>query len=1129
MKKLKSFKKMSAKATAALLCLATSATCMTLAVPYMSTSPRAEEIDGSQVTITDGVNLADSCDYGKTFKVPANAKVTAPDGSDATPAEGSELVAANQIGNYKVTFEDSGLSYDFYVRVRLDEEYFLKVDYNGADIPSYVQTGKTFTLPEAHVYYYDDNNILQEYPEQDYTVTARDSLGNAYSFAEGGNKTFTASATTGKVFITYDAVVGKNGGTKHFSQTYTVNVQAKVQTGTSNPTLSVSGVQRDVSVNRAVTLPKATATDSYDENVKVEITVTDPHGDPVKNVGIDENGYAYALENAKPVAFDNDQAMTFYPTETGSYKVTYTAYSDAYDGGNVGKSSTREYYMTVSDLVAPVFKNVEEWRIPETWGLNVEAAEGTTNVPEGGKITFTVPDVVDNKDHMPKDADDKDNVISMYFRITDSDNSKTIVEFSNILAVGDSEDSKFKYNSTYEKKDDSADSVTFNKSTPFTFDFNKYAKKNSKDETQALPGTYTVLYRARDKANNTSSRTFTVTLQDTYTDTSAPTTAEVTVPDYISAADTTFTVPQASVADASDTRLKKVYRIYNNEGASYDVEGGEVADIENGNLVFNKGKENEHTLKLTDKLYFFVSATDKVGNFTSNAKNEKGESIDINADTTDYEKCEAVVEIISSTEASNIEYADNMTVTGTLETGKTVSYAGFTIKTSEKMRNYTGFEVAARDPKGNPLNVTLETMSTIVGNNAKIYVQNISFNLSVATEENEYYTVTVRVFDVNGNNKVYGYKLGNVAKSENGNIDTQAISTIGTSGDVETTYKLHNEVIKGISGNEGDVYRVVRKISGGVFALMGSEFTAKTQGSYTVSDGYILEATKTGATGNVKENRFEYGAAKPAGGNNGVYNFNVNDTAAPVIEIQGVMPTYKDFADKNDKNEKIDLPTIVAYTENGEAEVKIEVKGPKNGNKIDLEEYKDGDNKGKKYFTATADGAYTVTVTATYANATPATATYTINVGDVQGPEFSLKGEGTPTTVTYTVGQSFKFYEMLLDDESENGVEITKTLTDPSKETVSDATISGSYTNNKDRTDNGTEIKFNMAGTYKVTYTAKDTYGNETKQEYEITVVSSGSSTPTTWTTLSTVLIIVAVVLLAGVIVYVVRFRKVKK
>ena len=111
MKKLKSFKKMSAKATAALLCLATSATCMTLAVPYMSTSPRAEEIDGSQVTITDGVNLADSCDYGKTFKVPANAKVTAPDGSDATPAEGSELVAANQIGNYKVTFEDSGLSY----------------------------------------------------------------------------------------------------------------------------------------------------------------------------------------------------------------------------------------------------------------------------------------------------------------------------------------------------------------------------------------------------------------------------------------------------------------------------------------------------------------------------------------------------------------------------------------------------------------------------------------------------------------------------------------------------------------------------------------------------------------------------------------------------------------------------------------------------------------------------------------------------------------------------------------------------------------------------------------------------------------------------------------------------------
>ena len=115
--------------------------------------------------------------------------------------------------------------------------------------------------------------------------------------------------------------------------------------------------------------------------------------------------------------------------ETGDYKISYTAYSDAWTGsGNVGKSSTREYSMTVSDLVAPVFKSVEDWRIPETWGKTVykrgeDGKEEATQL--GNKIHFTVPEVVDN---------DPESPVTVYFRITDSDNSKTVIEFTNILA-----------------------------------------------------------------------------------------------------------------------------------------------------------------------------------------------------------------------------------------------------------------------------------------------------------------------------------------------------------------------------------------------------------------------------------------------------------------------------------------------------------------------------------------------------------------------------------------------------------------------------------------------------------------------------------------------------------------------
>ena len=174
-----------------------------------------------------------------------------------------------------------------------------------------------------------------------------------------------------------------------------------------------------------------------------------------------------------------------------------------------------------------------------------------------------------------------------------------------------------------------------------------------------------------------------------------------------------------------------------------------------------------------------------------------------------------------------------------------------------------------------------------------------------------------------------------------------------------------------------------------------------------------------------------------------------------------------------------------------------------------------------------------MTYTATYANATPVTATYSINIGDVVGPEFTIKG-GTAASARMRVGDTFNFADMELS-QNENNVTITKKLYNPSREEVTEATVSGSYDSHRndkyngyDSKDKESPIKFTMAGQYEVVYTATDSVGNVTTQRYNITVVSSGSGKPTTITTLSTVLIVVAVVLLAGVIVYVVRFRKVK-
>ena len=142
--------------------------------------------------------------------------------------------------------------------------------------------------------------------------------------------------------------------------------------------------------------------------------------------------------------------------------------------------------MTVSDLVAPVFKSVEDWRIPETWGKTVykrgeDGKEEATQL--GNKIHFTVPEVVDN---------DPESPVTVYFRITDSDNSKTVIEFTNILA--DDNDSASKYVAS-DKSSYKAD-ATFSTENGFDFNFNDYRKVDPKDPDKSLDlaGTYTVLY-----------------------------------------------------------------------------------------------------------------------------------------------------------------------------------------------------------------------------------------------------------------------------------------------------------------------------------------------------------------------------------------------------------------------------------------------------------------------------------------------------------------------------------------------------------------------------------------------------------------------------------------------------------
>ncbi|MCH5155645.1 MAG: hypothetical protein J1F69_03480, partial [Clostridiales bacterium] len=831
MKKLGFIKRIGLTATTLLVCVAMLITCFTFVAPHAVFADGEDDANPSTTSIgkiATVEKVKGSYYYGEEIAVPTDAKVTAPNGKDDFDLS-SGKVLADQLGIYKISYTKDDISYDFKVSVTLKEDYFLYIKYNGADIPTYVENNANskFTLPEAFVKYYNEDNILTEYPtkdgEKDYKIEIEDSHGNTYNAGDQ----FDPTGKDGKVFITYTATLGTASGTKRLSRTFTVNIQSKVNKS-GNPTLAVSGITRDASINRPVTLPIAKVTDNNDDNVKVVIEVFEPDGTTrVKNVDVDENGYAVVKEGADYVEFDNDKSMTFYPTKMGKYKVRYYAVNDF---GN--KSSTSEATIEVADHVAPVFKNTEkyEYLIPETWGLNVTRKnddDQTVNVDN--KIKFLIPEVVDNKCHMPVDDEDKDDLISIYFRITDADNSKTVLSITNILATGSdgkytaltnayTEDATFAYDEELGAK-------------VFVFDFSNYKKENSKGDKLPLPGTYTVLYRARDKDNNTSSKTYTITLKDTFEDKAKPSAAEVTAPDYLSAEDDTFTVPHPVYADAEDTRPLVIYRLYNDNGEYVEVKGGEEASLikKEGYLVIDDDDDN--ALELTENLYYYIAVQDKVGNFRSNAIDEEKNYIDLDKEPEKFEKIEAVTKVITKTQSDGKKFTFDgqninfVSATAEKESADTTKiYAGNYVNAgsfkitaaSEDMRYYTGFEVAVYDPEGTYVDVTLETLSDVQGETTTIYVKDIRFLATIPTEEDGAYTMTIRVFDVNGYNEIYGYKFTGVNKSKLNNGQTSAIANIDINGNINVKYKLKNSVIKHIAGS--DTYRVVRKISGGIFS-----------------------------------------------------------------------------------------------------------------------------------------------------------------------------------------------------------------------------------------------------------------------------------------------------------------------
>lgn len=1193
----------------------------------------------------------------------------------------SRKITANQVGIYEVTYyydNDSTYGdyagYTYNVEVYMDYEYKLVVEGNGAGIPTYWGTdSEPFTLPTATLYYLDEDTDTW-FPDPDSAdkvfvrVTEPNGTVTRYTKAQleaDAGQTVTTAAE-GMYFFTYYANVGD--GDNLYTQEYTTQVQNNFSDSAA-PTLSISGVPASSSTNTEISLPTATVSDDYDGtrvNTTIRVTHTyagtseaidvaqavvdrqtgyvvtdaDPSTEAAEKYylaaeGSDREEYAYDedgnfLYTADPAAavkakFDNDSFMSFYPTESGTYSVSY----QAMDSTGRWEESTRNqtvaysYPITVSDTTAPVYYDMDESLIPSTWGrqtvyrLNPEISEDATDtttrrLPVDTAVQFPIPVIYDN-------AVAEEN-LSVSFTLTDP-SSRTVLSFNNIYATTHSTDNSYTLNGENYATGEQGktyyffrywltDGYTVNETTGqltgngLTEDSNAYSLIYYNPEAgdgQTLSkgffefsmwvrsgylGQYTATYRARDNSGNSASRTYNITLQQSFEDLALPT-VDFDQPDYFIFRnyETEQTINNVSATDSNDARLDVQYYVLFNQTGTFDsyidddgkdgdaltLDINEVADTDKvelrasgtTTLTLEKTSEGAFEIKVddihgdeqtrtlagvTNNIYIVLKATDSAGNTAYRVRSVKVLDGNVTPDADDtYEPVFG---------ATNSEVG---------QAGEEYNFGSFTINYgSYDERLYTGFELyvqRVQDADGvqvdeSPLdNVSFEyyydTRNADASGSNQIHVDNIRFTPSRAGT----YMIVARGFHVSGasNVKMAFVQIDGSAS----NTNPSPTADISASMNYNVTYTLPTDYDVPAEWSDSGI---LRSISGGRCTVMGNEFTALQAVTYKFND-YVFEYDTAGNTsGNISNHLVKYAytdgdsfavsgkslssgiiASSQNSKHVGTQVSAVSDSETAVFRLLGVMPTYTPISTA-EESVYVTLPNISASSVNGNATSLTVTITDQDGYEVaevydkdtpvsDLPASLVSDNAstlvGNMFaFEATKDGTYTVTYNATLNNQTVSTS-YTIRAGKVTSPGFTAEiGYINDTlytsdqTVEASVGDSFDFADIKVTDTSSSGYTYQKTLVNPDGDTLATITVAS-------RKNDGSSYEFTTSGSYRVTYTVTDDIGNTSYVTYTINVTTSSSSISSdAITTLAVVLIVVGVLLIAGVIVWFIRFRK---
>jgi len=538
-------------------------------------------------------------------------RITAPDNTVTNRTGVSAGFLFDQIGVFTFEFLDSNgvVLHRAPVVVEMDGEWELRVYHGGTHIPTVTALGRTFMVPEAHVYHRGEDDF--EFVRQDGTDGTANipveifrtnagggALTNITAFAgrEANHaEAFRFSDATGGIgryTIVYQArLPGSVEGRAHFTESFDIRVQSASFEDTVAPRLTVTGVSTTASLNTRLTLPSAVATDDYDTNTRVMVTVTH-EGVNVPQALVDRStGFAVAprMNANDPVeaVFDNGRNMVFYPLTTGIFRVTYQAIDDF---GN--ESPITGFNILVEDRTAPVLVDFPEEEIPSNWGITVNQRnpagfeangdrilEEPAGIARNTNITIPFPEFVDNGGRLVTadgETTFENNVYRVSFEIRDTVNNQTVVRINDILE----EDARYTFNAdqlangrlnpnldTNSVPDwVRAEYIPFTRENGFTFNFGSYiaterARLGAGETFDGL-GRYIVQFQARDPQHNITTRTFDIQLDQHFEDVMPPVVAIAnTRPMHVHQGMRSVNVPSVTIIDSQASRINREIRL----------------------------------------------------------------------------------------------------------------------------------------------------------------------------------------------------------------------------------------------------------------------------------------------------------------------------------------------------------------------------------------------------------------------------------------------------------------------------------------------------------------------------------------------------------------------------------------